>query len=357
MTGRGIDQVLPHPGDPRLFEPYVRTATTYVELAEKANGPIPKPVDYSYIWGDALAELDRVAPAVRIINLETSVTTSDGRWRRKQIHYRMHPANLACLTAAAIDCCVLANNHVLDWGTAGLAETLDTLQRAGIATAGAGRDLRAATTPAVLEAGADTRVLVFGFGTASSGIPEEWAARESRPGLNFLPDLSRRSVERVAESVQRVKREGDLVVASIHWGGNWGYEVVRAVREFAHALIDEAGADLIHGHSSHHPKGVEVYRDRPIIYGCGDLLNDYEGIAGYERFRSDLVLLYFPSLDPTDGRLVRFQMSPLRIRRFRLNRASKDDAEWLRAMLTREGEALGTRLEAGPDSTLTLRWE
>ena len=313
MTGRGIDQVLPHPGDPILFEPYVRTATEYVELAERKNGPIPRPVDFSYIWGDALDELKRVAPAARIVNLETSVTSSDDRWRPKRIHYRMHPANVLCLTAAAIDCCVLANNHVLDWGSAGLLETLDTLHGAGIETAGAGRDLEEATKPAILTAGADGRVLVFGFGAASSGIPAAWAAGEGRPGVSFLPDLSRRTLDRVAEEVHAVKRRGDLVVASIHWGANWGYQVAGAVQEFAHRLIDEAGVDLIHGHSSHHPRGIEVYKDRPILYGCGDLLNDYEGIGGYERYRGDLSLLYSATLDPSDGRLMRLEIVPLPI--------------------------------------------
>jgi poly-gamma-glutamate synthesis protein (capsule biosynthesis protein) len=356
MTGRGIDQVLPHPGDPRLFEPYLRTATAYVQLAEEKNGRIPKPVGFSYIWGDALEELDRVTPAARLINLETSVTTSDDRWKRKNIHYRMHPANVACLTAAGIDCCVLANNHVIDWGTAGLEETLDTLARTGIATAGAGTDLGAAAAPAVLEVGAKARALIFAFGAGSSGIPKAWAASDSRPGINFLPDLAEKTVQRVAESVHGIKREGDLAVASIHWGGNWGYEIPRAMREFAHALIDEAGVDVIHGHSSHHAKGIEVYQDRPILYGCGDLINDYEGIGGYEQYRSDLVLLYFPSLDPSDGRLVRFDMSPLQVQRFRLNRASQEDADWLRENLTRISERFGTWVESGPDGNLNLHW-
>ena len=59
MTGRGIDQVLPHPNPPHLMEPCVTSALQYVELAEQANGPIRKPVDFPYIWGEALAELDR----------------------------------------------------------------------------------------------------------------------------------------------------------------------------------------------------------------------------------------------------------------------------------------------------------
>ena len=135
MTGRGIDQVLPYPNAPRLFEPYVKSALDYVVLAEQAHGRFPKPVEFAYIWGDVLSEFERVAPDVRVINLETAVTRSSDHWRGKDIHYRMHPDNLPCLTAAGIDCCVLANNHVLDWGYAGLDETLATLKRVNIKTA------------------------------------------------------------------------------------------------------------------------------------------------------------------------------------------------------------------------------
>jgi poly-gamma-glutamate synthesis protein (capsule biosynthesis protein) len=124
-TGRGIDQILPHPGEPQLFETCMRSALGYVELAERASGPISRPVDFAYIWGDALATLERLRPDVRIVNLETAVTVADDAWPGKRIHYRMHPGNLPCLTAAKIDCCVLANNHVMDWGRGGLVETLD----------------------------------------------------------------------------------------------------------------------------------------------------------------------------------------------------------------------------------------
>jgi poly-gamma-glutamate synthesis protein (capsule biosynthesis protein) len=130
MLGRGIDQILPNPGELQLFEPYASSAATYVELAERATGPIPKPASFAYVWGDALAELERVRPDARIVNLETAVTVSSDPWPEKRIHYRMHPANVPCLTAAKIDCCVLANNHVLDWGHAGLEETLAALHSA-----------------------------------------------------------------------------------------------------------------------------------------------------------------------------------------------------------------------------------
>ena len=140
MTGRGIDQILPNPVHPQIYEAYMTSARGYVKLAEKVNGPIPKPVDFPYIWGDALEELQLTNPDARIINLETAVTTRSELWAGKGVNYRMHPRNIPCITAAKIDCCVLANNHVLDWGYAGLTETLTTLASANLKAAGAGRN-------------------------------------------------------------------------------------------------------------------------------------------------------------------------------------------------------------------------
>jgi poly-gamma-glutamate synthesis protein (capsule biosynthesis protein) len=355
MTGRGIDQILAHPSEPHLYEPYVRSASQYVALAEAKTGPLERPVDAGYVWGDALALLERQRPDARIVNLETAVTTSDDAWPGKGIHYRMHPANVPCLVAAHIDCCTLANNHVLDWGYRGLSETLSTLHGAGISTTGAGINAAAAAAPAIIDARDGLRVLVFAFGTASAGVSREWAATDVRAGVNFLDELSERTVDAIARQVRATKRAGDVAVAAIHWGANWGYEVTRAQREFAHRLIDTAGIDIVQGHSSHHPKGLEVYREHLILYGCGDFLNDYEGIGGYESFRSDLTAGYFASLDSETGRLTRLALAPMQIRRFRVNHASAADARWLEQTLTREGKRFGTRL-ASESGMLVLQW-
>ena len=356
MTGRGIDQVLPYPSAPQLREAYVKSALGYVELAENANGPIPKPVDFAYVWGDALEEFKRVAPEVRIINLETAITTSED-WQAKGINYRMHPDNVPCLTSAEINCCVLANNHTLDWGQAGLAETVETLRNVDVKTAGVGLSAVEAEAPAAMTIPGKARVIVFAFGTATSGIPRSWAASEEKPGVNLLHDLSDREISRVATAVRNVKKPGDIVVASIHWGRNWGYRIPRTQRVFAHKLVDEAGVDIIHGHSSHHPKGIEVYKGKPILYGCGDFLNDYEGISGYEQYRSELVLMYFATMDASTRNLVRLEMTPLEIRRFRLNRVSTRDAQWLRDSLSQQSGGFGTDVQLTPDNTLTLEWE
>lgn len=342
MTGRGIDQILPHPSDPRIQEGYVKDARDYVALAEKANGTIERPVSWDYVWGSALPAL-RDAD-VCVVNLESSVTLSDTYQPDKAIHYRMHPANVACLRAAGIDCCVLANNHVLDWGEDGLKETLATLEGAGIQVAGAGRSLTAARAPAILALPDGRRVLVFAFGTTSSGVRPDWTAADDRAGISLLTDLSPRSANRIAASIAAMRRPGDIVILSLHWGPNWGYSVPALHVDFAHAMIDSGAVDIIHGHSSHHPIGLERYRSGLILYGCGDLLNDYEGIPGHDEFRGDLSLLYQVSIPPVAGAGLGLKMIPLQIRRMHLDPAGPEDAEWLSAALTRASARFGTRI-------------
>lgn len=356
MTGRGIDQILPYPSSPSIYESYVHDARVYLELAEERNGLVPHPVDFDYIWGDALEVFKNMAPDIRIVNLETSVTESDDYWKGKSINYRMNPRNISCLTIAGINIAVLSNNHILDWGYSGLNETLQTLKKAGIKYVGAGCNPAEAETPAAVEITGKGRVLVFGFGTESSGIPDSWAAAPNKPGVNFLPDLSDETALSIGEKINREKRPGDVVIASIHWGENWGYRIPVDRRKFAHNLIDRSRVDVIHGHSSHHPLGIEVYQGKLIIYGCGDFINDYEGIGGHERYRGDLSLMYFIEMDSASGQLASLKMKSMRMMKFRINNASAEEATWLMDMLNREGKKFGTSVEIKKDRTLSLEW-
>jgi poly-gamma-glutamate synthesis protein (capsule biosynthesis protein) len=355
MLGRGIDQILAHPSDPVLHEGFVRDARRYLALAEAVSGHIPRSVEPGHVWGEALTQWRQRRPDVRIINLETSITRHDRPWP-KGIHYRMHPKNIAVLTAAAIDCCGLANNHVLDWGRDGLEETLATLRTAKIGVVGAGRRLRAARAPAVLPLPGQRRVLVFAAATEDAGVPEAWAASEGRSGVHRLPDLSPATVARIASDVGDHKRAGDVVVFSVHWGGNWGHAIAPTQRAFAHALVDEAGVDLVHGHSSHHPKAVEVHRGHLILYGCGDFLNDYEGIEGHDAFRSELGLMYFPRIDAADGQLREMTLVPTHIHKFRVDRVADENRRWLRDALRREYARMGCGVEDTGDGAFALTW-
>jgi poly-gamma-glutamate capsule biosynthesis protein CapA/YwtB (metallophosphatase superfamily) len=356
MTGRGIDQVLPHPAEAQIYESYTKSAEDYVRLAERANGPIQRPVSFDYIWGDALSELDRRKPDARIVNLETAVTDHTSP-EPKGINYKMSPANIGVLTAAGIDCCVLANNHVLDWMRAGLVEGLATLDKCGIAHTGAGRNAAAAVAPATLQLPEKGRVLVFAYALPTSGVPLRWAAAPDAPGVNIIPRLTPEAADHFGEQIRAEASAGDIVIVSIHWGNNWGYEIAQEQIEFAHHLVEKCDVDIVHGHSSHHVKGIEVHCGKLILYGCGDFIDDYEGITGYEEFRDDLVLMYFPKVRIEDGSLVSLEMVPLQIHNMRLNRASHADAEWLARTLDREGKALNTRVRLGPDDVLRLVWQ
>lgn len=353
MTGRGIDQVLPHPCDAGLREGCVQSAMEYVRLAEAANGPIPQPVTFSYVWGAALDELGRTRADVRIVNLETSITRSN-RFAAKGINYRMSPENADCLAAAAIDCCTLANNHVFDFGHDGLLDTLSALDHLHIKPAGAGRNAAEANAPAILDIARGARVLVWSFASTTSGVPRRWAATRERPGVNLLPDTSVGTVAVISEQIARLRRPRDVVVISLHWEPNWGYEVPEQHRRFAHALIDQADVSIVYGHSSHHAKAIEAYRNRIILYGCGDFLNDYEGIEGYESYRDDLALLYVADIDVASKAVVALGLVPFQIRRFQLVRASEQDRQWLQQTLARESRGYGTTVELSEEGRLRV---
>ncbi len=349
MMGRGIDQALPHPADPVLYEPAVRDARDYLELAQRAHGQFRQPIRNERVWGDALAELALQQPDARIINLETTITDSEDHWP-KEVCYKMGPGNVGVLTAAQVDCCCLANNHMLDWGYGGLSETLAALDAANIRHAGAGENLEQAAAPAIWSVPDKGRIVVFSAGSPSSGVPYQWAAEAKKPGV-WLVEESKEGAELMARHVQQVRQEGDVVVVSIHWGSNWGYDITDEQVRFAHYLIDN-GANIVYGHSSHHVKGLEVYANGLILYGCGDFINDYEGIGGFRAFRPDLALMYMPTIDPTASALADLELVALKMRRLHLKYAGPTDARWLYDLLGRLSVLPSGRLELEGEHTI-----
>ncbi len=327
MTGRGIDQILRHPSNPRIYESYVTDARDYVQLAEQINGKIPRKTPPSYIWGDALEIWNHYKPDIKIINLETAITVNEKAWPGKGIHYRMHPDNIDTLQTAGFDICTLANNHVLDWGTEGFIDTLSALRSVHIKISGAGNNDQEASSPAIYEFPDQSRILVFAAGLQSSGVNPAWSAGAENPGVAYLSDLGSQTRSGISHLIAKYYRPGDLLVFSIHWGSNWGYEVPDEHREFAHYLID-LGFDLIFGHSSHHPRPIEIYRNKPILYGCGDFINDYEGIQSNLKYRSDLPLMFFVEFEPKTLHFQKIILIPLQIKKFRLQLAEVEDSQW-----------------------------
>jgi len=175
-------------------------------------------------------------------------------------------------------------------------------------------------------------------------------ARAGRPGAAHA--------RRLAAEVAGERHSGEPVVVSIHWGANWGETIPAAHRAFAHRLVELGAADIVHGHSSHHPLAAEVYRGRLVLYGCGDLINDYEGITPHGDLRSDVGCLYFATLEAQGGALRRLEIVPLQMRRLRLQGADAQARLWVERLFNRGGRALGTQVTALPgDSGWALQWQ
>lgn len=245
--------------------------------------------DGSYLWGDLLnLELNE---DVRIINLEAAPTISINnpdipRKERTRIHYHVNINNLPRLfsrfTHPYVLC--LANNHSLDMGlTALITETIPNMPN----SVGIGINYSQAYSPIIIG-----KCAIFAFGAGCSGIPSNWAAGSNKAGIAYLPPiLNENNVVQAFEIIklivtEHIQIQNLCVVISIHWGPNWAEtndgQIYR--EKLAHRLIDELGVDLIHGHSSHHIRGLELYKNRLIIYGAGDFINDYEQISHNDNY-------------------------------------------------------------------------
>jgi poly-gamma-glutamate synthesis protein (capsule biosynthesis protein) len=347
MLGRGIDQILPHPGDPTLYGPYADNAKGYVRLAERKHGPIPATRGFDYVWGDALAEFEAFAPDLRLINLETAITAQGKPWPRKPIQYRMNPQNIDVLRCAKIDFCSLANNHIMDWGYVSMGQTAKTLATAGIAWAGCGRNRARAAAPSILTVSGKGRAIVVSLTTPSGHAPAQWAADAERPGVNFV-ETNGRGLDEIKQSVAGMKSPGDILIASIHAGRNFGHDIEPAERRVFHRLIDELGFDLIHCHSSHHVKAIELHAGRPILYGTGDVINDYEGItpsASEASYCPDFGTIAFARFSAATGACSELFLRATRLRRLRVQRADADETATVCTILNRESAQFGTRIE------------
>jgi poly-gamma-glutamate capsule biosynthesis protein CapA/YwtB (metallophosphatase superfamily) len=343
MLGRGIDQQMPQHCDPALHEAVVRDARHYAQLAARRHGALATPFGPATPWGASLAWMEQFQPELRIVNLETAITTSDRAWPGKGVHFRLHPANITTLQAARLDGCSLANNHSLDWGYNGLADTLRSLRQAGIQSAGAGLSPHQAQRPARWQLGDGCQLLLFAWAFTSSGVPPAWTVQPGHPGVALVSGINNGSVKWLCRCIKRQRRPGDRVVVSLHWGANWVPVVPEQHRWLARQLIELAGVDVVFGHSSHHPLPLEIHQGRLILYGCGDLINDYEGLPPHGPWRSDLVCLYGLELERRSGALTALAIQPYRLRGFQLQEASGADRQLLEQQLGLEASPAGWR--------------
>ncbi|KAK8217592.1 hypothetical protein M8818_001351 [Zalaria obscura] len=350
MLGRLIDQ---------LFPTHINEPSEAHHAAQiKKNNPQLHGYGPRHPWGTTLPLLH--SADLNLINLETSATTHEAKWPNKVFNYRMHPANISALHEAKIDYAGLANNHTLDFSEEGLRETVRTVRGAGIAFAGAGDSEDEAAAPAVLFLPRGDRDGPLVHVYAASDHPSDWA---SVPTFHMI-DYTTRTRERL-KALLTSSRQDDrdvLKVFSVHWGPNYACQPSREIQSMAHFLIDECGVDVVHGHSSHHVQGVEKYKGKLIIYGCGDFVDDYAVTLGY---RNDLSAVWRVTVEEigAGGKgnglyLRKLEVFPTRIRHFQAEVLEPGDAdhEFVREQVRSLSMELGSRpeREAGDEGQLVF---
>lgn len=293
----------------------------------------------AYVWGNTLPLWRQMD--LRMVNLECVIATTGEPWVPKTFHFRGGPRAIDALETAGIQLVSLANNHVLDFGAEALRECLGRLRRASIRYAGAGETSAEAVAPAMLTAGGITLAVV----ALTDGEPE-WEATPDRPGTAYVRcdpgGLAEPYRTRVARTLAQARAAAHLVVVSAHVGSNWGPPTAQT-RALAHQLID-LGADLYWGHSNHTVQGIEIYRGRPILYSCGDFIDDY-AVDPVER--NDLSCLFELQIEHTN--VSRILLHPVRIARFQVNHAGSEDARWLCTRLIERMAEFGTQVTRAGD--------
>ena len=289
-------------------------------LRQKPRAPLLDP---------ALVEIARSADAF-VLNLECCVSDRGERVREpgKPFFFRAPPVAAERLAELGVACVTLANNHVLDFGTQALADTLAHLAAAGVAYAGAGPDRDAARRAAELSV-ADQPVRVV----AVADHPTSYAAGRDGPGIAFA-DLASSAVPDWLLDAARPAR-GELVLVSVHWGPNMTQVPVAHVRAAATAL-ESAGASLVAGHSAHVPHGVSGR----VLFDLGDFIDDY---AVHPQLRNDLSLLWLVTLDAHGPR--RVEGVPVRLEYTFTRPADEHETRELTRLMTDRCTAVGSRVE------------
>ncbi|RKN16641.1 CapA family protein [Micromonospora musae] len=203
------------------------------------------------------------AADLAMINLETAVTTR-GTPEPKQFHFRAPASAYDAVKAAGIDVVSIANNHALDYGRTGLADTVDAAKAAGMPAVGAGADAAAAYRPWITEI-RGTKIAVLGFSQISE-LWSEWRATDNRAGIAMARDLPR-----AVEAVRAARRQASVVVVYVHWGAEGDACPAAEARAFAGEMA-EAGATIVVGTHAHLLLGDGWLGNTFVQYGLGNFL-------------------------------------------------------------------------------------
>jgi hypothetical protein len=214
----------------------------------------------------------------RVVNLEAPVTTAARQNRILKTGPHLRAAEntvLPYLKKLKIDLAALANNHIMDYGERGLSDTMTSLKKGNLDTVGAGRSLRDAARPFVLERDG-LRLTFLNF------AENEWAgATAGRPGTNPLDIIDN------SKQIEAARSAGGLVVVMIH-GGHEFYPLPSPRMQKQYRFYAEKGASVVIGHHPHCPGGYEVHRGVPIFYSLGNFI--FSDPSAYDDWYTGLVL-------------------------------------------------------------------
>lgn len=243
---------------------------------------------------------------VAMVNLENPLTRSTLRRPDKQFNFKADPEAVKVLTEGGIDIVNLANNHTMDFEEPGLVETIETLDKAGIHSVGAGRNITEARRPDILEVKGQ-RIAYLGYYDADFHAAEEGVA-----GTNPRYD------ERVAADIKAIRDQVDWIVVNYHWGaelaeypGDWQIDLARFT-------IDQ-GADLVVGHHPHVLQGAEIYKGRPIVYSLGNFI-----FGGNSRTDYDTAVL---KVGLNGNRQMKVEFLPVEVKQYQARVASGKSGE------------------------------
>lgn len=287
---------------------------------------------YKYPWGNVLRTIQK--NDINIINLETTLTRSE-KIIPKVFNFKSDSQNIKVLKKAHITLVNLANNHSLDFSSDGLFETIDVLDDAGILHVGAGKNEQEAKKVIIIEKNG-IKIGVIGY----TDNEPTWKATPAKEGTNYI---AVGDIETIKKDIQEVRNNVDILIATIHWGPNMRLKPSSDFVNFAHHMID-AGIDIIHGHSAHVIQGIEIYKNRIIMYDTGDFIDDY---AVDPVLRNDLSFLFKITIE--DKKIKEINLIPVKISNMQVNLATGNDKKFIIERIINSSEKFGTYFNQNGD--------
>nr|MBI5456040.1 CapA family protein [Candidatus Levybacteria bacterium] len=268
-----------------------------------------------YPWGDTLPVFKKVD--LRICNLECVITDTGEPIPQKTFHFRTDQKNFKTLLSSDMGMVSLANNHILDFNYEGMLNTMKILGSNAINYAGVGMSFLEASEPAICDVDSKKIGLI-----AFTDNEPEWEATDKKPGIFYVPvDTKDAKAASLFEQIKKVKKNADILIVSAHWGPNWGYEPPEEHIPFAHAIID-AGADVVFGHSGHVFRGIEVYKNKPILYCAGNFIDDY-AVDEVEKNNQSFIFI----LETDKSSIKKISLYPTVIKNLQANLAKEYEQE------------------------------